>query len=261
MHVSTTHPPHTSGGQHVKSLRTTSSPGQTTPMASPSRSESSLSAPQCPLRQGTKFRDSYKIKYVVYCNTDNTYPSDEIISVGTGGYAECFSACSKSGSCAGFTYVGLDDGNCYLKSRMPNRAYVQKAGSNYVSCEKGNPNASAPSFSASSSSDAGDSSSQKKIPVGAVVGGVLGGIAFLASILFLIAYLAKRKRKKIEQRRATIINHITHGPIETQQATSPAHQRSGSTSHDVFAPFGGSYYPPQHTRQRSMYKDRDQQWI
>lgn len=104
------------------------------------------------------------------------------------------------------------------------------------------------------------SKSGKKTPVGAIVGAVIGGVLLIGLLLLLVAFITKRKRKKVEQRRATIVTHLTHGPIETQQLNPSGHQRQVSTSHDVFAPFGGSYHAPKtHTRQRSIYQE--QTWI
>lgn len=212
--------------------------------------------PSCPAGNGTNYNDSSNIAYNIRCNTDNTYSSDNTTSVGTGGYGECFSACSRANTCAGFTYVGHDSGNCYLKSQMPNGTYVTKEGSNYVSCAKLDPTAASGNSTVIGGKP--DSSNTPK-KAGIIAGAVIGGVLFLALLLFLIACCAKRHRKKVEKRRATI-THVIQGPIETQQLNAVSHQRTGSTSHDVFQPFGGSYYPPlQHTRQRSIY--RDQQWV
>lgn len=196
---------------------------------------------------------------------DNTYSSDNTIEVGTGGYSECFSACSVSGLCAGFTYDGLDSGSCYLKQQMPSTQYVSRNGSNYVSCAKVNATAVAPSVS--TISGATTSRGAKKGSAGIIAGGVVGGLAFLGLILLLVALIARNRRRKIERRRATI-THIIQGPIEAQEMinTSPArgHARSGSTAHDAFAPFGGSYYHPAHTRQRSIYQGQEPgetQWV
>ena len=245
---------HHKTSDRTSSIHTASSTGHGRKTSTSSSSQSSPSAslaPSCPAANSTTYSDSSKIQYHIHCNSDNTYSSDNTIAVGTGGYAECFSACSKSLTCAGFTYVGTDSGNCYLKGKMPQESYVTKAGSNYISCSKLDPNAAPPSIG-----KGGSSNSHKK--VGAIVGGVVGSIAFLLLLLLLVACLSKRKRKKIEEQRATV-TQVSSGPIETQQLDPSGHQRQGSTSHDVFQPFGGSYYAPPHTRQRSIY--RDQQWV
>ena len=210
----------------------------------------------------TTFTDSSKLAYVIHCNADNSYSSDQTIQVGTGGYSECFLACSLSTACAGFTYNGLDSGSCYLKTQMPIGDYVAKAGSNYISCAKVNATASASSASPKGTA----SGTAKKSNTGAIAGGVVGGLVFLGLLLLLVALIAKNRRKKIEERRATVL-FAHHGPIETQETTnSPKHGRSGSTAHDAFAPFGGSYYPPAHTRQRSIHQGHSeqgeqQQWV
>ncbi|KAK5131750.1 hypothetical protein LTR08_000581 [Meristemomyces frigidus] len=221
-------------------------------------------APACPGGNGTTFTDSSNIAYVIHCNADNSYSSDDTITVGTGGYSECFSACSLSTACAGFTYSGLDSGSCYLKQQMPTASFVAKAGSNYISCSKVNATAAASSATSPSSSAATSAgAAAKKSNTGAIAGGVVGGLAFLALLLLLIALLARHRRKKIEERRATVL-HISHGPLEPQEMANAKHARSGSTAHDAFAPFGGSYYPPTHTRQRSIYQGHNepgvQQW-
>ena len=252
----------TMGLKSETELLTASSSGDSKPTTSASDSEERRFAPSCPRADGVKFSDVFNITYVIHCNTDNAHASDEAISVGVGGYAQCFTACSKSETCAGFTFVGLDGGICYLKNEMPKGAYVPKAGRNYVSCSKTDPSASALT---PTPTEAGKSTDSKKAPIGAIVGGVLGGVALLAFLIFLIAFFARRKRKKIERKRATIVTHIQHGPIQPQQPLLPTHQRQASTSHDVFAPFGGNAaangsYHHQHTRQRSIYRD-NQNWI
>ncbi|KAI6839745.1 hypothetical protein KC340_g3448 [Hortaea werneckii] len=216
-----------------------------TDSASTSSAAIATPAPDCPAGNGTTFSDSSQINYKIRCNSDNTYDSFNSITVGTGGYDQCFSACSISTQCAGFTFVGVDGGTCYLKQQMPSGNYIAKNGNNYVSCAKVDPSAAKPSPSQSDAASSG----AKKSNAGAVAGGVVGGIAFLALLLVLIAWIARRLRKKLEEKRATI-THFIHGPIETQQTLDNSnggpggrdgHGRSGSTAHDAFAPFGGFY--------------------
>lgn len=251
-------------------------------------------APDCPRANDRAYTDSFKIQYRIRCASDNTVDSFENVSVGTGGYDQCFSACSQSEKCAGFTYVGLDSGTCYLKSQMPNGTYEAKAGNNYVTCAKVDPSANA-------STDKFSSSGGGRRITGAIVGGVVGGVAFLGLLILCIALLAKRRRKKIEIKRRGTVTHVFHGPIETDmtnnvppplsgQGTNPyayqqgfqqpqqgigygyapgygsnggaagGHMRQGSTSHDVFTPYGGNVYDPRtHTRQRSIYGA--QSWV
>jgi hypothetical protein len=80
--------------------------------ASPSASgkPSSESPPPCPAGNGTTYSDISNIAYQILCGIDNTYDSWNSIQVATGGYGECFSACSTSGACGGF--VNLSDEVC-----------------------------------------------------------------------------------------------------------------------------------------------------
>ncbi|TKA71677.1 hypothetical protein B0A55_07689 [Friedmanniomyces simplex] len=183
-------------------------------------------SPACPGANNTMYTDSSKIQYNIHCNADNSYASSDTIEVSVGGYGECFSACSNSSGCGGFTYVGLDAGSCYLKQQMLTEDYAPKNGSNYISCAKVNATAVAPSVTSSSTSNP---SGPKKGKTGAVAGGVIAGIAFLALLLLLIALVAKRRRKKIEERRATV-THVFHGPIETQDMTRSSFYRGFSSA-------------------------------
>lgn len=225
-------------------------------------------APSCPRGNGTTYVDINNIAYVVRCNSDNSAPSYNSVQVSIGGYGQCFSSCSDSSDCAGFTYVGLDDGVCYLKATMPKDTYVAKGGSNYISTAKIDPSASAPRPTPTS-----EPTSSMQPNKGAIAGGVVGGIAVIGLVLFLIAFIVKRRKKEIENKRATL-THIFGGAVEPghnndDTHTLPLHNRNGSTSHDVFAPYGGAYSPQyfiapsqpsqqpqmqQHARQRSVYR-------
>ncbi|KAK3675422.1 hypothetical protein LTR78_004505 [Recurvomyces mirabilis] len=208
--------------------------------------------PQCPGANNTLYTDNSKIQYQIHCNADNSRSSDNNITVGTGGYAQCFSACSVSTTCAGFTYVGLDSGNCFLKPAMPNNAYLQKSQSNYISCSKINASAAAPVPGISGTSTPKSSGASN---IGVVVGGVVGGVAGLALVLVAIALIARWRRSKVENSR-TSEAHIIHGPLESHDMTTmtagPAygHGRSGSTAHDAFATYGG-YRPGAQADQRA----------
>lgn len=262
-------------------LASTTSRRMPRPTASP--------APNCPRANRKTYKDSFQIPYRIRCNSDNTFNSFDSIAVGTGGYDQCFSSCSQSEKCAGFTYVGSDSGNCYLKAQMPNTTYEAKRGGNYISCAKLNPDQHA-----GNDSNAADEPAQK--PIGVIVGGVVGGVAFLGLLVFLIGLIARRRRKKIDKGRGTV-THIIHGPIETdmsqqrhenqaqpsygygyqqvppqppqgyapgygQPGQGTGHVRQGSTSHDVFTPYGGNVYDPRtHTRQRSIYNSGAQTWV
>jgi len=260
------------GGNASRVASVTSRGGDTSTVSATSSTVSAAPAPACPAGNGTVFTDSSNVSYLIHCNADNTYPSQTTVQVDAEGYQGCFNACSVSTSCAGFTFVGLDSGSCYLKAQMPSTDFAAKDGTNYISCAKVNATAVAP-LPSTSSSPGSSQGPIKKSGTAAVVGGVIGGIALLVAVLVLIALIAKHRRKKIEERRATV-THVSQGPLEIQPMTGIApndtrgiggghhHVRSGSTAHDAFAPFGGSYYPPTHTRQRSIYQDRgEQQWV
>ncbi|KAK3072804.1 hypothetical protein LTR53_006176 [Teratosphaeriaceae sp. CCFEE 6253] len=234
--------PKSSSTHKTSSLLTASPTGSTTSSVGASSSSSgsiAKPAPACPAANNTRYTDSSHIKYTVYCNSDNSYASSSTIDVSLGGYGECFSACSQSSECAGFTFVGLTSGSCYLKQKMPKGNYAKKDGDNYISCSKVNATAAA---LPSPSSPAAATSIPHKSNTGAIAGGIIGGIAFLALLLLLVAFLAKRRREKIEERRATV-TYVHQGPVEVQETprSGGSHQRSGSTAHDAFAPFGGFY--------------------
>ena len=97
----------------------------------------------------------------------------------------------------------------------------------------------------------------------------MGGIAGLALLLLLIAFLTRRYRRKVDERREKrkvgrpmlspqdTYDGFHHNPNVTT-VTAGLHQRSGSTANDVYMSAGGAYYMPQqhsHTRQRSIYQD------
>ena len=253
----------------------TSAHGNPTSSATAIRAtEDVASAPSCPSGHGTTYSDNNNIAYVVRCSSDNSSPSYDNVQVSIGGYAQCFSTCSTSGDCAGFTYVGLDGGTCYLKAKMSNDTYVPKSGNNYVSCAKTNLSASAPRPSVSAT----PAPSSKQSNKGAIAGGVVGGILVISLILFLIAFLSRRRRKDLESRRATL-THVFGGAIEPgrrgdDDQSLPLHHHSGDTGTGTFAPFGGTYAPQyssvpmsmsqqpqqmhQHTRQRSTYRPHDE---
>jgi hypothetical protein len=232
-------------------------------------------APSCPGGNGTRYTDNSNIAYTLRCNYDSTAASYNTVQISTGGYAQCFSSCSGSGDCAGFTYVGLDNGTCYLKARLLRRLYVLKGGNNYISCNKVDRLASAtnsttPATGTETSAPTSTAEASAKKPnVGAIAGGVVGGLAIITLLLFLVALLARRRRKNIESKRATL-THIFGGAMEPRRRVEddpnalPLHTRNGSTS--VFAPYGGMFtqpqyssvpapgYQPQHARKRSTYR-------
>lgn len=104
----------------------------------------------------------------------------------------------------------------------------------------------------------------------------MGGVAGLLLILALIAFLTRRHRRKVDERRARRereeeMKKIAPSPGATFNDHLSAHHRSRSTANDVYTPntFGGSYTPyhHQHARQRSIYpnetavKVEEQSWV
>jgi len=194
------------------------------------------SVPSCPAGDGTVFTDTSGIAYIIHCNMDNSYSSDDAVQVSMGGYSECFSACSSSRSCAGFTYVGLSDGDCYLKSQLPKYDYVEETSSNYTTCAK--VNATAVALSAIPGQTGAATS--KSSAIGTIVGGVVGGVASVAFVLLITALIARYRQNKFE-RRGTTVTHVDNDPIEATEmiSTSPTHPHGefGSTAQDAFATF------------------------
>ena len=259
--------------REVKTAVTSAAGGPAQPVSNPTAiraTEDVASAPSCPKGNGTTYSDNNKIAYVVRCASDNIVESYNSVQVSIGGYAQCFSSCSDTSDCAGFTFVGVDGGTCYLKATMPNDTYVARSMNNYVTCAKVNATAVAPQPTPTPAPS-------KQPSKGAIAGGVVGGIAVIGLVLFLIAFLARRRRKEIESKRATL-THVFGGAIEpgrpddNNRHTLPLHNRHGSTGADPFVQFGGTYIPQyssapmsqmppqsqpqmqQHTRQRSTYR-------
>lgn len=55
------------------------------------------------------------LTYTIRCSTDNSQGAYDIVGVNSGGFSKCFSACAASPQCRGWTFSGVDFGNCYLK--------------------------------------------------------------------------------------------------------------------------------------------------
>ncbi|GAB7364964.1 hypothetical protein MBLNU230_g5748t2 [Neophaeotheca triangularis] len=247
----------------------------TTTRASPSTTSASAptepDAPDCPNGNNTVFADRLRISYTVHCNTDSTTDAFNSVDINSGGYGECFAACSTRSDCAGFTFSGLGGGTCYYKSDIGPDSFVRGLTPNFISASKTNPDAVAdPQTSQSSPANRGGGGGGGT-NIGAIVGGVLGAIAGLLLLLLLIAICARRRRKKIEERRsATVTTHSAMGgPIETQRlndyspggtnnqsyaqhdgssyAVGRGRQGSTAVANDVFAPYGGFYRGTQYT--------------
>jgi hypothetical protein len=134
-----------------------SSSKSTTPSASPSSATSSSSGLTAPLTSsltsGTSspasisttssaippsntpqcdqvFKDPSGISYLIFCSTDSSEGAFRTVPVYSGGYGSCFGACDSTQGCGGFTFVGEQSGNCYLKSRP---GTLSSTGINFVS--------------------------------------------------------------------------------------------------------------------------------
>jgi len=116
-----------------------------------------------------------------------------------------------------------------------------------------------PRAHASPSADA--TSAKSSAPLGLIIGAVLGGIAVIALLAWLVTLCIKRKNKQNEEHQDILISHVVEQPVEPpRQYIPPTHQRHVSTSHDLYGPQGGAYTAPRsHTRQRSIYQE--QNWI
>ena len=218
-------------------------------------------APECPQGDDAVYTDGLGIEYRIQCDSDNTFESFESIAVGIGGYGQCFSSCSQSKKCAGFTFVGDENGTCFLKAKMPKDMFADTEGTGGVACAKLNPKAAVTKGDVVGKKEGGRS-------IGALVGVILGGLAGFALLVFLIAFLARRHRRRVDARRATLTSLGPTLPLNTYippyepmsaYGREAMHQRSPTTGNDVFASFGGNVYAPQpgtHTRQRSVYHDQ-----
>jgi hypothetical protein len=85
--------------------------------------------PQC----GQVFTDPSGVSYQIFCSTDSSEGSFRTAPVYSGGYGSCFGVCDSTQGCGGFTYVGEQSGNCYLKSRP---GTFSSTTSNFVSAFK-----------------------------------------------------------------------------------------------------------------------------
>ena len=130
----------TSSTQSVSSSLPTSisSSGTSSALSSPivgSVSSASASAmpganPAC----DSIFTDPWGESYLVKCATDSSASSFRTVPVYSGGYGACFGACDSTQGCVGFTYVGNDFGNCYLKNAPGTLSST--SGNNYISAFK-----------------------------------------------------------------------------------------------------------------------------
>ncbi|KAK5139461.1 hypothetical protein LTR04_003564, partial [Oleoguttula sp. CCFEE 6159] len=56
------------------------------------------------------------VDYLIRCSSDNSQNAYKGIGVSTGGFSTCFDVCNADAECNGFTFVGDNGGNCYLKA-------------------------------------------------------------------------------------------------------------------------------------------------
>lgn len=201
----------------------------------------------CPASNSTTIADDNKNSYNIRCSMDNSYTSFSTVNVSGGGFSECFNACDNLTACAGFTFVGLDGGSCYLKQSMPNDTFVAKAGSNYVSGVRVSKVDVVLPPSTSSASSAASTSTVTSAPVsnstqapgtaskpsaGVIAGSVTGGVASIILILLFLAFLFRkdREKKRLEQERAATKMDAFLGPTENPKKG------------EVFAPYGGKQF-------------------
>jgi hypothetical protein len=113
----------------------------TTSLLSASSSSASISttSPATPPGKGPQcdqvFKDPSGISYLIFCSTDSSDSSFRTVPVYSGGYSSCFGACDSTQGCRGFTFVGEQTGNCYLKSKP---GTFSSAGGNFVSAFRTN---------------------------------------------------------------------------------------------------------------------------
>ncbi|KAH0253482.1 hypothetical protein KCU91_g18460, partial [Aureobasidium melanogenum] len=179
----------------------------------------------------TTYVDSNKVQYSIRCNADNSYDSFNSTSVSTGGFGKCFPACDNLAACVGFTFVGSDSGICYLKSDLPEDSYSSTAGSNYVTVALLNRDDQIdPTADAIPTNSSGPPPVSKSTPIGAIIGGVVGGLVVLVLLaLFVFICLRRRRRIKNEEIKSATQRFPT-GPMEP-------HSKSDS----LFAALGGFY--------------------
>lgn len=115
-----------------------------------------------------------------------------------------------------------------MKSDLPDDGYSSTAGSNYVTVALLDRNAQiVPPTDALPTSFSNSSTSSKSVPTGAIVGGVIGGLALLVLLALLIFCCLRRRRKKREE-----INAAT-------QRMPPDSLQTDAKSNSPFSAHGG----------------------
>ncbi|KAI4797424.1 hypothetical protein E4T45_11800 [Aureobasidium sp. EXF-8846] len=170
----------------------------------------------------TTYIDSNKVQYAIRCNADNSYASFNSTSVSIGGFGKCFPACDKFTACAGFTFVGTDSGTCYLKSSLPEDGYSSTAESSYVTVALLNRDTQVdPPADALPTNSSNSSKGAKGAPIGAIIGGVIGGLALIILLALLIFFCMRRRRRRREEIKSAT-QSFPQSPSEPQpKADSP----------------------------------------
>ncbi|KAI4798401.1 hypothetical protein E4T44_11974 [Aureobasidium sp. EXF-8845] len=218
----------------------------------------------------TTYIDSNKVQYAIRCNADNSYASFNSTSVSIGGFGKCFPACDKFTACAGFTFVGTDSGTCYLKSSLPEDGYSSTAESSYVTVALLNRDTQVdPPADALPTNSSNSSKGAKGAPIGAIIGGVIGGLALIILLALLIFFCMRRRRRRREEIKSAT-QSFPQSPSEPQpKADSPfaalgdesqlAREDSANaflaTNHDKPAPMPAAYTPigPSEVEGRPVY--------
>jgi hypothetical protein len=104
------------------------STGLSSTISSSVLSASSSALPDANPACDTVFKDPSGQSYLIKCSTDSTGTSFRTAQVYSGGFGTCFGACDSTQGCTGFTYVGNDIGNCYLK-QMPGTLFTAPSSS------------------------------------------------------------------------------------------------------------------------------------
>ncbi|KAJ9631668.1 hypothetical protein H2203_000067 [Taxawa tesnikishii (nom. ined.)] len=150
---------------------------------------------------------------------DSSADSSDAVSVVSGGFSGCFAACDNDSSCAGFSFVGSDNGTCHLKSQIGD--YVSKPDDNLVLCVK-------------TRKDASETGGGKHTSTGTIVGAVVGSVVGALLLLLIAAFFARRRmRKSNEMKRATLKNKPwgkLRGGSDNESMFEPE---------NMFAPYGG----------------------
>lgn len=198
----------------------------------------------CPAANMTTYIDPNKVQYSIRCNADNSYDSFNSTTVSTGGFGKCFPACDNFAACAGFTFVGLDSGTCYLKANLPEDGYSSTAGSNYVTVALLNRDAQVDPPADALPTDSSDSSKGSKgAPIGAIVGGVIGGLALLVLLALLIFFCLRRRRRRREEIKSATQSFPQVPFDESQLAREDSANAFLATKYDKPAPTPIAYTP------------------